>query len=77
MAGPMRSAPAIVRSSTGISLVALAVGLLAQLLFVDAAFGLNVPIATGALLLAGQAWNLSRERARDTRLPSVCPLSTR
>jgi len=26
---------------------------------------------------AWQAWNLSRERARDTRLPSVCPLSTR
>jgi len=26
---------------------------------------------------AWQAWNLSRERARDRQLPSVCPLSTR
>ena len=53
MAGPMRSAPAIVRNATGIGLVALAAGLLAQFLFVDAAFGINVPIATAALLLAG------------------------
>jgi hypothetical protein len=26
---------------------------------------------------AWQAWNLSRERARDTQLPSFCPLSSR
>jgi hypothetical protein len=49
----MVSAPAIVRSSTGIGLAALAAGLLAQYLFVDAAFGINVPIATAALLAAG------------------------
>jgi hypothetical protein len=53
MAGPMHSAPAIARTSTGIGLVALATGLLAQYLFVDAALGINVPIATAALLLAG------------------------
>jgi hypothetical protein len=53
MAGPMHSAPTIARTSMGIGLVALAAGLLAQYLFVDAAFGINVPIATAALLLAG------------------------
>jgi hypothetical protein len=53
MAGPMHSAPAIARTATGIGLVALATGLLAQYLFVDAALGINVPIATAALLLAG------------------------
>lgn len=49
----MVSAPAIFRAATGIGLVALAIGLLAQFLFVDAAFGINVPIATAALLAAG------------------------
>jgi hypothetical protein len=53
MAAPTISAPAILRSSTGIGLVALAAGLLAQYLFIDAAFGINVPIATAALLAAG------------------------
>ena len=53
MAGPMDSAPAVVRASAGIGLVALASGLLAQFLFVDAAFGINVLIATLAVLLAG------------------------
>ena len=53
MAGPMHSAPAIARTATGIGLVALATGLLAQYLFVDAALGINVPIATAALLVAG------------------------
>jgi len=46
MAGPMQSAPAMVRTATGIGLVALAIGLLAQLLFIDAGVGINVPIAT-------------------------------
>ena len=45
--------PDRVRSAAGIGLVALAIGLLAQFLFVDAAFGINVPIATVALLAAG------------------------
>lgn len=61
VAVPRISAPAIVRSSTGIGLVALAAGLLGQYLFVDAAFGINVPIATVALLAAG--W-LVRDEAR-------------
>ena len=49
------------RTATGIGLVAVAIGLLAQLLFVDAGLGLNVPIATVALLAAG--W-LVRDPAR-------------
>lgn len=51
----------MVRGATGIGLVALAAGLLAQYLFVDAALGINVPIATTALLLAG--W-VVRDRSR-------------
>lgn len=53
----------MVRTSMGISLVALAAGLLAQFLFVDAGFGINVLIATLALLLAG--W-VVRDRARPS-----------
>lgn len=49
------------RTTTAIGLAALAIGLLAQFLFVDAALGINVPIATVALLLAG--W-LVRDPAR-------------
>lgn len=49
----MTSAPAMVRTRTAIGLVAGASGLLAQFLFVDAALGINVPIATAALLIAG------------------------
>lgn len=41
------------RSATGIGLVAVAIGLLAQFLFVDAGLGINVPIATAALLAGG------------------------
>lgn len=51
----MISAPAMVRNARAIGLVAVAIGLLAQYLFVDAAFGINVPIATAALLAAGWA----------------------
>lgn len=47
----------------GIGLVALAAGLLAQFLFVDAGFGINVLIATLALLLAG--W-VVRDRAKPS-----------
>jgi len=67
MAGPMQSAPAMVRTATGIGLVALAIGLLAQLLFIDAGVGINVPIATAALLLAG--WVV-----RDPARPAPRPL---
>ncbi len=51
----MISAPAMVHKARAIGLVAVAIGLLAQYLFVDAAFGINVPIATAALLLASWA----------------------
>jgi len=67
MAGPMQSAPAMVRTATGIGLVALAIGLLAQLLFIDAGLGINVPIATAALLAAG--WVV-----RDPAGPAPRPL---
>lgn len=53
----------MVRTSMGIGLVALAAGLLAQFLFVDAGFGINVLIATLALLLAG--W-VVRDRAKPS-----------
>jgi hypothetical protein len=39
VAGPMASVPAVLRAISGIGLVALALGLLAQFLFVDAALG--------------------------------------
>ena len=61
MAGPMASAPAMLRTAAAIGLIALAIGLLTQYLFVDVAFGINVPIATAALLAAG--W-LVRDLAR-------------
>jgi hypothetical protein len=64
MAEPMSSAPAMVRSATAIGLAALAIGLLAQFLFVDAALGINVPIATAALIGAG--WMI---RDRSTPMP--------
>jgi hypothetical protein len=67
MAGPMQSAPAMVRTATGIGLLALAIGLLAQLLFIDAGLGINVPIATAAVLLAGWA-------VRDPAKPLPRPL---
>ena len=51
----------MIRSSAAIGLVALAAGLLAQFLFVEAGFGVNVLVATVALLIAG--W-LVRDRAR-------------
>jgi hypothetical protein len=51
----------LIRNSAAIGLVALAAGLLAQFLFVEAGFGINVLLATVALLLAG--W-LVRDRAR-------------
>ncbi len=53
MAEPMSSAPGMVRNATAIGLASLAIGLLAQFLFVDAALGINVPIATAALIGAG------------------------
>ena len=61
MAGPTVSAPATLRAAVVVGLVALGIGLLTQFLFVDAAFGINVPIATTALLAAG--W-LVRDPAR-------------
>jgi Domain of unknown function (DUF4173) len=66
MAGPMISAPAMVRTSTGIALVALSAGLLAQLLFIDVGLGINVPIATLALLAGG--W-IVRDQSRPTPRP--------
>jgi hypothetical protein len=62
----MASGPAVLRATSGIGLVALALGLLAQFLFVDAALGVNVPIATVALLAAG--W-LVRDPARPAPRP--------
>jgi hypothetical protein len=56
----------VIRSSAAIGLVALAAGLLAQFLFVEAGFGINVLVATVALLLAG--W-LVRDRARPKPRP--------
>jgi len=50
----MGSTPATLRTATGIGLVAVAIGLVAQFLFVDAGLGINVPIAT--LLLLGAGW---------------------
>src|SRR3990170_3665388 len=49
----MSSTPATIRTAWAIGLVALSLGLLAQLLFVEAAIGVNVPISTAAVLLAG------------------------
>ena len=66
MAGPMASAPAMLRATTGIGLVALAIGLLAQFLFVDVGLGINVPLATIVLLAAG--W-LVRDPARAAPRP--------
>lgn len=57
----MSSAPTTGRSAATLGLTALGIGLLAQLLFIDAAFGINVPIATTALLAAG--WT-ARDRTR-------------
>ena len=57
----MSLAPTTARDAATIGLAALAIGLLAQFLFIDAAFGVNVPIATTALLAAG--W-LVRDRSR-------------
>jgi hypothetical protein len=54
------------RNAAAIGLVALAAGLLAQFLFVEAGFGINVLIATVALLLAG--W-LVRDRATPPPRP--------
>ena len=51
----------MIRNSAAIGLVALAAGLLAQFLFVEAGFGINVFVATVALLMAG--W-LVRDRTR-------------
>lgn len=61
MAGQMISAPAMVRTPARIGLVAVLGGLLAQLLFIDAGLGINIPIATAALLLGG--WSV-RTRSR-------------
>ncbi len=63
----MISTGATIRTASVIGLVALSLGLLAQLLFVDAALGINVPISTAALLLAG--WIV-----RDSSRPAPHPL---
>lgn len=55
------------RTAAGIGLVAVAVGLLAQFLFVDAGLGINVPIATVVLLAAG--W-LVRDPSRSWPRPA-------
>jgi hypothetical protein len=56
----------LIRNSAAIGLVALAAGLLAEFLFVEAGFGINVLIATVALLLAG--W-LVRDRGKPPPRP--------
>jgi len=63
----MSSTPATIRTASAIGLVALSLGLLAQLLFVEAAIGVNVPISTAAVLLAG--WIV-----RDSSKPVPRPL---
>jgi hypothetical protein len=55
MTVPMNSGSVMVRNARAIGLVAVAIGLLAQYLFVDAALGINVPVATASLLAAGWA----------------------
>jgi hypothetical protein len=65
----MASVPAVLRATSGIGLVALALGLLAQFLFVDAALGINVPIATVALLAAG--WLVRNPAGPTPRLLDV------
>jgi hypothetical protein len=56
----------LIRNSAAIGLVAVAAGLLAQFLFVEAGFGINVMVATLALLVAG--W-LVRDRAKPSPRP--------
>ena len=55
MVEPMSSARATARNATAIGLAALAIGLLAQFLFIDAGLGINVPIATALIIGAGWA----------------------
>ncbi len=63
------ASPAI-RRALPITLVALELGEIAQLLFFDVGIGINFPIAILATLMAAwfaapTAWNFSRERARE------------
>ena len=63
-----------VRNISAIGMAAVAIGLLAQWLFVDTALGVNAPIAVAALLAA--AWLLRpsarpRPRVRDAWLPAA------
>ena len=62
----MGSSPATLRTATGIGLVAVAIGLVAQFLFVDAGLGINVPIATVVLLGAG--WRVRHPERAAPRL---------
>jgi hypothetical protein len=76
VASSRAQAPPTPRANS-ILLAALAIGVLTQLLFYDTGLGINLPIAVGALLLAG--W-LLRDRARrgpnlaDAWLPAAALL---
>ena len=64
---------AVLRNARAIAVAAIALGLLAQWLFVGARLGINAPIALGTLLVA--AWLLRpsgrpRPRLRDAWLPA-------
>lgn len=68
MAAPMGSESSVLRRAGAIAAAAVAIGLLAQWLFVDTLLGINAPIALAALLAA--AWLLRpashpRPRVRD------------
>src|SRR3972149_1400028 len=63
----MSSTPATIRTASVIGLVALSLGLLAPPPFVGAAIGVNLPIPTAAVLLAG--WIV-----RDSSKPVPRPL---
>lgn len=74
MAEPMGNGTAVLRNAGAIAIAAVAIGLLAQWLFVDTLLGVNAPIGLAALLAA--AWlvrpaSRPRPRARDAWLAAA------
>lgn len=73
----MTSESAVLHNAGAIAIAAVAIGLVAQWLFVDARLGINAPIALAALL--GAAWlvrpaSRPRPRAREAWLPAAALL---